>query len=246
MDLQILRFDELPSTNTEALSQARKGAAEGLCIVAKSQTAGRGRVGRAWKSESGEGLYLSVVLRPKFESLYFPVITLATAVAVAETLESEFGLVADIKWPNDVLVGNRKISGILAETAESAQGTAVVVGVGLNTGAASVAGDLRDTATSLETEIGSRPVPESALNPLLRFLFFHYNKMADSAGRNAVLERWAERSSYYSGKPVRVTLSDRVVEGVTAGLDDGGALIVRTSDGSEAVVLAGDVTSLRA
>ena len=114
----ILRFDSLPSTNTEAARQAALGAPEGLCVLAREQTAGRGRRERNWVSPKDVGLYLSVVLRPSLEARAWPLITLAAALAVRDALEEACGLEADIKWPNDLLAGGRKLCGILAETAE--------------------------------------------------------------------------------------------------------------------------------
>ena len=244
-DLRILRFDELESTNTEAISQARRGAAEGLCVVARRQTAGRGRAGRRWISEDGAGLYASLVLRPGFESRHFPIVTLAAAVAVACSLGSEFGISCDIKWPNDVLAGKRKISGILAETTETLSGTAVIVGIGVNLLASAVSSDISGIATSVESETGSRPDQDDLLGPLLRHFFFQYEKLSTRAGRAEVLSEWATRSSFHKGKEVRVTLDSRVLEGVTDGIDENGSLIVRTGGGEAEVVQAGDVTSVR-
>ena len=115
MNFTILRFETLESTNTEAANQARQGADEGLCIIARQQTAGRGRHGRTWVSEKDSGLYFSIVLRPAIETRFLPLITLMTGVAVYDTLK-ELGLKPDIKWVNDVLIGEKKICGILAET----------------------------------------------------------------------------------------------------------------------------------
>src|SRR5919206_4669266 len=128
----ILRFESLPSTNTEAARQASLGAAEGLCVVAREQTAGRGRRERAWVSPKDSGLYFSVVLRPRASAREWPLITLAAAVAVRDALEEACALRADIKWPNDLLASGRKLCGILAETVEGSAGSAVVLGVGIN------------------------------------------------------------------------------------------------------------------
>src|SRR5205085_4180147 len=118
----ILRFDSLPSTNTEAARQASLGAPEGLCVVAREQTAGRGRQQRAWASPKDAGLYFSVVLRPQLDGRAWPLVTLAAALAVSDALAEAFALETDIKWPNDLLAGGRKLCGILAETLESARG----------------------------------------------------------------------------------------------------------------------------
>src|SRR5688572_4775518 len=115
MNFTILRFDSINSTNTEAVNQAKRGAEEGLCVVARQQTAGRGRHGRTWISEKDAGLYFSIVLRPVIENRFFPLITLMTAIAVADTLKNIYKLETDIKWANDVHIKGKKISGILAE-----------------------------------------------------------------------------------------------------------------------------------
>src|SRR5438477_10508359 len=108
----ILRFDSINSTNLEAMRQARAGAPEGLCVVAREQTAGRGRLDRRWHSPKDAGLYLSIVLRPKIEPIGWPLLTLMTAVAVSESLMKSCGLRTDIKWPNDVCANDRKLCGI--------------------------------------------------------------------------------------------------------------------------------------
>ena len=108
----ILRFDSLPSTNTEAARQAARGAPEGLCVVAREQTAGRGRRERSWVSPKDAGLYLSVVLRPSFEARLWPLVTLAAALAVRDALAASCALDTDIKWPNDLLASGRKLCGI--------------------------------------------------------------------------------------------------------------------------------------
>ena len=130
----IQRFDSIGSTNLEAMSQARAGAPEGLCIVARQQTRGRGRLERSWQSPADAGLYMSLILRPKFEINMWPLITLMAALAVHDALMRACALQADIKWPNDLCVDDRKLCGILAETVETASGPAAVVGIGINLG----------------------------------------------------------------------------------------------------------------
>jgi biotin-[acetyl-CoA-carboxylase] ligase BirA-like protein len=129
LSFTILRYDSLASTNTEAARQAARGAPEGLCVVAREQTAGRGRQQRRWASPRDAGLYFSVVLRPRFDPARRPLITLAAALAVCDALSEACSLEADIKWPNDLLARGRKLCGILAETAEAG---ACVLGVGVN------------------------------------------------------------------------------------------------------------------
>jgi birA, biotin-[acetyl-CoA-carboxylase] ligase region len=144
MNFTVRYFDSIDSTNTAALKQARTGADEGLCIVARQQTAGRGRQGRVWTSPPDAGLYLSIVLRPTPEAQQLPLITLASAVAVFDTL-GQLDIDADIKWPNDILVDEKKICGILAETTETERGFAVVVGIGINLTSHNFPSELTDT-----------------------------------------------------------------------------------------------------
>lgn len=244
MDLRILRYESLPSTNSEALSQARKGAPEGLCVVADEQTDGRGRHGRKWVSAEGAGLYFSAVLRPKLDPKDLPLLTLAAAVAVNDVLKELYGISTDIKWPNDLLVEGRKIAGILAETAETGDGTAVVVGIGINLRSSHLPEELASASASVESETGSPGDQEDLLDGLVRYFFFHCERTTTAPGRDSVLKDWAARSSYHRGKEVRVDTAGRRIEGTTDGIDEHGALIVRTELGAE-IVQAGDVTALR-
>ena len=242
----VLRFDSLPSTNTEAARQAALGAPEGLCVVAREQTAGRGRRERGWVSPKDAGLYLSVVLRPALEAGFWPLITLAAALAVRDALEEACGLGADIKWPNDLLAGGRKLCGILAETAEGARGRAVVLGVGVNLRRGSFPEELADTATSVEEQTGRAPDLERLLEALTRALALRYEALHAEGGAADVLREWQRRSTYARGRRVRVALAAETFEGTTRGLEPDGALRVETEEGTIRAVRAGDVTALRA
>jgi BirA family biotin operon repressor/biotin-[acetyl-CoA-carboxylase] ligase len=241
----VLRFDSLPSTNTEAARQAALGAPEGLCVVAREQTAGRGRRERSWVSPKDAGLYLSVVLRPKFELRLWPLITLAAALAVRDALGEVCGLEADIKWPNDLLAGGRKLCGILAETAEGPRGRAVVLGVGVNLRRGSFPEELSDTATSVEEQTGRAPDAESLLAALTRALARRYETLHAHDGAEETLRDWQRHSSYAHGRRVRVALAAETFEGTTRGLDPDGALRVETDEGTTRTVRAGDVSAVR-
>jgi len=244
MKFTILRFDSIDSTNIEALRQARQGVDEGLCVIARRQTAGRGRQGRVWSSPMDAGLYASIVLRPELEAKYLPLINLAAAVATFDSL-TELGLTADIKWPNDVLVNEKKICGILAETADTEEGLAIVVGIGINLRSNSFPPELAETATSLEGELNS-PVAFSDLETmLLRHFDNWYSRACGNDGPTDVLREWSKRSSYASGKNVRITLTGKTFSGVTNGLELDGALRMIAKDGSLHIVHAGDVERLR-
>jgi BirA family biotin operon repressor/biotin-[acetyl-CoA-carboxylase] ligase len=241
----VLRFDSLPSTNTEAARQAALGAPEGVCVVAREQTAGRGRRERSWVSPKDAGLYVSVVLRPTLEARLWPLITLAAAPAVREALREACGLEADIKWPNDLLAGGRKLCGILAETAEGARGRAVILGVGVNLRRGSFLTELSDTATSVEEQTGRAPDAERLLEALTRALARFYEILHEPDGPARILREWESHSTYAHGRRVRVALAEETFEGVTRGLDADGALLVETDEGTTRTVRAGDVTSVR-
>lgn len=241
----ILRFESLPSTNTEAARQAALGVPEGLCVVAREQTAGRGRRERSWASPKDAGLYVSVVLRPTLEARLWPLVTLAAALAVRDALGEACGLEADIKWPNDLLAGGRKLCGILAETAEGARGRAVVLGVGVNLRRGSFPAEISDTATSVEEQAGRAPDAESLLAALTRALAARYETLHAVGGPAEILREWERRSSYAHGRRVRVALAAETFEGTTRGLDPDGALRVETDEGTIQTVRAGDVTALR-
>lgn len=244
MNINILRYDTLGSTNTEAANQARVGAAEGVCVVADRQTAGRGRHGREWVSTEGSGLYFSIVLRPKIEMRLLPLITLMTGVAVHDTLK-EFGLKPDIKWVNDILIGEDKISGILAETVETPMGVAVIVGIGINLTSSNFPEELATTATSIEMETGNSVTPDELAERLTHYLSYFYDILNGENGSSEIVHHWRQRSTYFSGKRVRVTLEGTTIEGTTDGLEENGALRVKTVDGSVTIVQAGDVERLR-
>ncbi|HYJ90248.1 MAG TPA: biotin--[acetyl-CoA-carboxylase] ligase [Pyrinomonadaceae bacterium] len=248
MNFTVLRFDSIDSTNTEALKHARLGADEGLCIAARQQTAGRGRRGRNWVSPRDAGFYLSIVLRPQLDPETLPLITLATAIAVHDTL-AEIGLKPDIKWPNDILVGEKKICGILAETTETKEGLAIIVGIGINLTSKRFPDDIAQSATSIEAETG-RAMKFSTLEtfleqPLLKLVAYWYERLLEPGGAAVVRDEWASRSTYFSGKQVRVTLSNESFTGVTDGLEPNGALRIKRDDSQLAIVQAGDVEKLR-
>jgi len=244
MNFNILRFDTIDSTNTEAAKQAKLGAAEGLSIVAHQQTAGRGRHGRTWVSEKDSGLYFSIVLRPKIATRFLALITLMTGVAVHDTLK-EFGLKPDIKWVNDILIGDKKVSGILAETVETLTGLAVVVGIGVNLTSRNFPDEIAETATSIEAETGKRISPDELAESLTGYLSYFYELLNGVDGPQEIVNLWRQRSTYFSGKSVRISLDGTAFEGTTDGLEENGALRVNTADGSVRTVQAGDVERLR-
>jgi BirA family biotin operon repressor/biotin-[acetyl-CoA-carboxylase] ligase len=245
MNFTILRFDTIGSTNTEALNQAKQGAEEGLCIVAGEQTAGRGRHGRSWISAKNAGLYFSIVLRPKIEIKFLPLLTLMSAVVVAEVLRELYELKPDIKWANDIHINGKKICGILAEMTDTKKGLAVVVGIGINLTLANFPPELKEIATSIEEETGKKTDAQDILQNLTKQFAKFYRIFSDADGAEKIREEWAKRSSYFFGKSVRVKIENETIFGKTCGIEENGALRVKTDGGEIKVVQAGDVEMLR-
>ena len=242
---RILRFDSLPSTNSEAASRASEGAPEGLCVVAAEQTAGRGRLDRQWSSPRDAGLYFSVVLRPSLAQGSWPLLTLMTAMAVQDALYEACNLRTDIKWPNDVLAGDKKLCGILAETVETPAGRAVIVGIGINLNQHSFPPELESSATCVEAVSGRKANLEVVLESLVKALAARYQSFGMRDGTISVVREWCARSSYCQGKKIRITDGPNTFEGITRGLESDGALRVETNGGEIKIVRAAEVTSLR-
>ncbi len=245
-NVQIFRFESLPSTNDEAARLATDGAQEGTCVVAGEQTSGRGRLQRRWVSPKNAGLYFSIILRPKFDQSAWPLLTLMAAVAVREALFEASGIKTDIKWPNDILVNEKKICGILAETVETAAGRAVIVGIGINLNQDSFPAQLDDVATSVERESVHPADAEIVLQHLVTALEKNYQLLNQPDGPEKILRAWSFYSSYATDKRVCVMEAGNRLEGTTRGLERDGALRVETDEGEIRIVRAGDVSAIRA
>jgi BirA family biotin operon repressor/biotin-[acetyl-CoA-carboxylase] ligase len=243
---KIVRYESLPSTNTEAMRFASQGAAEGLTVIAEEQTAGRGRLQRSWSSPRGAGLYVSIVLRPLMPFEVWPLITFATALAVNDALLQVCSLKTDIKWPNDILTGERKLCGILSETTETGLGRAVIVGIGINLTSEAFPVEIRHSATSIQESVGKLPEREAVLQSVLDGLGRWYEGLQHDGGPSVILEEWIARSSYANGKAVKVINGEETLYGVTCGLESDGALRLQLPTGEIKSIRAGDVINLRA
>lgn len=240
-----IHFHEvLESTNEEAKRLARLGAAHGEAVIAGRQTAGKGRRGRAWSSLPGENLYLSVILRPDLPPTLAPRLTSVAALAVAEALSS-LGVEARIKWPNDVEVRGRKVSGILTElSADPAAIHFVVLGIGVNLNGSldDLPEAIRGRATILSRELGRPVTREEVVREILPRLEGWLARI--EGGFEGIRSRLKELSSILS-EEVRLVEPEREIEGIAWDIDEEGALCVRTEDGRFERFLTGDVTSLR-
>lgn len=242
----VLFFPLVGSTNDVALKLAGQGDCEGAVVIADAQTSGRGRRGRSWFSPAGAGLYVSVILTPA-RARHSPerataLLTLTAGLALAEGIERSSGLSAAIKWPNDLLTSGRKLAGILAEGVNLAATRtiqAVVLGYGINVSPAAYPHELADRITSIESELG-RPIDRAALcAETLAALARRYGDLIESR-YDAILDAWRTRAPGSLGARVSWQTPTGVQRGITAGIDDMGALLVRVDDRIERLV-AGEV-----
>ncbi len=236
-------FAEVDSTQRVARELAREGAPEGTVVVTERQTAGRGRLGRQWHSPAGVNLYCSLVLRPALAPGAVPQIALVAGAAVAAAVEEATGLRPAIKWPNDVLLGGRKVAGILTEMdSEMERVHHVIAGIGVNLNAPRTAfpPELRGKAGSLRLATGRRVDRAAFTGRLLAALEARYGRFV-AKGFGSVRAEW-ESYSCLTGREVRVAAADGELAGRVLGLDDDGALRLARAGGGVVRVVAGEVT----
>ena len=232
-------FLETGSTNDIAAALAENGASQGTTVLASTQTAGRGRFGRAWFSPPGAGLYVSIVCRNERAA---PLVTLAGGVAVADGVRNATGLPVHIKWPNDIVIddrraaGRRKLAGILAEATSSPDGLQyVILGFGINLSPAAYPPELADRATSIEVELG-RPVDGAAVLAEILAVFAERFRELEKGEFISVLKRWRELAPSSRGAAVEWDTPSGRTTGISAGIDDAGALLVRVGDRMERII----------
>lgn len=229
-------LDQTDSTMEDAARLAEAGCSSGTVVGAELQTAGRGRHGRNWQSEKGAGLYFSVVMRVPIAAERLPIVTLAVGLAVAEAIAAASGLEVDLRWPNDVLVQERKVCGILIEQ----QGDALVCGVGVNVNQSSFPAEIEPLAISLRMATGKEIAREPLLADILGAID-RYSAILVEQGREAVLRLFLHASSYAAGRRVAVDQGGEILRGVTDGLDENGFLVLREDNGKRTLILAGGV-----
>lgn len=242
---EVVYYATTDSTNLRAHDLGESGAAEGTVVIADRQTAGKGRLGRSWVSPPGVNLYASVLLRPSILPYHAPQLSFLSAVAVARAVEEVSGLAPSVKWPNDVLLGGRKVAGLLNEMSAETEGIHYVIlgiGVNLNMRSEQFPAELRYPATSLALEKGEPICRAAFARALLRQLDSLYALYLE-AGFPPVLKAW-EAFFDLIGQQVEVDYQSRRVQGRVEGLDDDGALLLRLADGRAERVLAGDVRPL--
>ncbi len=246
MGRSIHHFHSMDSTNSMAYQLALQGAEEGEIVVAESQKKGRGRLGRKWFSPPLSNLYLSVILRPEIPPQQAPLITLMAAVATAGAIHKFSGLQPMIKWPNDILLRNRKVAGLLNEIhSEMDRIHFVILGIGvnLNMDEKMFSKEIRGLATSLKREMGQSISRKAFLQTLLEELEMWYETFLKE-GASPILKAWRDKARI-QGRPVKVTSFGEVLSGTAIDVDNDGALILETKAGERKRVVAGDVVYKR-
>lgn len=242
---EILFYRNTGSTNTLALGLADTSA-EGLVIIADSQKSGKGRLGRTWWSPPEKNIYMSILLKPQIEPLEVTLITILSAVACATAIRKTAGLKVTIKWPNDLIVSDKKIGGILTELKlKDKRITHAVVGIGINvnSGRDQLPEDIRETATSVIIEKGSTVSREEIIPETLNEIGRWYAILKDG-GKHMLLEEWKRLSSTL-GKKVNVVIGNRRLFGFAESIDGEGRLILRLESGEVEKIHSGDLTVLR-
>jgi len=243
-DLRV--FEETTSTNDVIEKLARDGVKEGAVVFTEKQTQGRGRLGRKWISPSRKGLWFSILLRPDLRPQAATQLTVVSATAVRRAIESHTGLKAEVKWPNDILVGEKKVAGILTElNAELDRVNYMILGIGVDVNLApeDFPPELRKTATSLRMEL-SRPISraELAVN-ILRELDRDYARLTQGEFAT-VADEWEEHCTTI-GLEVAIRAGQREIRGRAESLGEDGALLLRTEHGHLERIVGGDVTLLK-
>lgn len=243
-----VHLETCPSTNDVAAAEARGGAPEGLLVTADAQTEGRGRMGRTWHAPPGANLTFSLLLRPRRPAAEIPPVTLLAGGALAQAVR-DLGVDARVKWPNDLTVGTgtgrRKLAGILTEaTTEGERIGHVVVGIGLNVNALDFPPELAAKATSLRRELAGVPLRRAAVLARVLAAFEQAYEAFRSRGPAAATELWEAHAD--RGTRCRARIEGIEVEGVTAGVDASGALLLRDDAGELRRIVSGEVIAVDA
>jgi len=237
----VYSFTTAESTNELAYKFAEEGKPDGTVVLAEKQTKGKGRMGRKWVSPEG-GIYLSLILRPELPPNQTPKITLLAAIGVARALRSHCNIAGLIKWPNDILVGSKKICGILTELkAEQDTTQFLIIGIGVNVNIDKK--DLPQGSTSVSNELGETVSKVKLAQNILRELELQYN-IFKKKGFDSIRTEWRNLSAML-GKRVKVKSHKGAIEGQASDIDDNGSLVVRLDNGFLEKITAGDVILLR-
>jgi BirA family biotin operon repressor/biotin-[acetyl-CoA-carboxylase] ligase len=242
---ELLFFETVNSTNTKALELAEK-APEGTVVLADSQNRGRGRLGRTWISPSGVNIYMSIILKPQIRAKDSTLITIMSAVACATALKNLTGMRITTKWPNDLMINNKKVGGILTELKSQKQTiTSAIVGIGINvnTDVREFPEEVKQRATSLQNEAGVSYQREPIVAELLNEMDRWYNTLI-KLKKETILRAWENLTSTI-GREVMIVTPHETLTGTAESLDNEGMLILRLPSGESKRINSGDLTILR-
>lgn len=243
---EVLFFDRIDSTNRVALEMASDGMPGGLLILSDSQKKGKGRLDREWFSPAGENLYFSLLLRPYLPAREFPLFSMAASLGLYDSIQCATGLSTEIKWPNDILIRERKLAGILLESKTAgSETTPLVIGIGVNVNVDpnDFPSYLQHSATSLKAVLGHPVNRTDLLNVILEALSEQVSLLLE--GKKDLLIQRIQKECTTLGKRVRVNTFRQEFEGVAEEIEDDGTLLIRMGDGHRRRILIGDITHLR-
>lgn len=239
---ELYYFETTASTNLDVKRLMEEGAPDGVLAVGGEQTQGRGRRGRSWQSPPNTNIYMTLGIRPDFQPDLAPMVTLINAMAVAEAVEETCGLQTQIKWPNDVVIGGKKICGILTEmSAETGYIQYVVIGTGINVNITEFPEEIRETATSLCIEKGETVLRAPVIAKTMEHFERFYDKFIQTSDLSLLMEDYNKRLVNKDAK-VKVLDPRKEFEGTARGIDEKGQLLVEKQDGSMEAVYAGEVS----
>lgn len=235
-------YDEVDSTNLEMIRLAKEGAPHGTLVVADSQSAGKGRLGRKWVSPKGTGIWMSILLRPDIAPQSASMLTLVAALAVVKGIDCETGLPVQIKWPNDVVLEGRKICGILTEMSTEAGAIRYVIpGIGINVNMTEFPSELTETAASLRMVLGRPLKREPLIARVMEAFEKYYARFLETEDLSGLMEEY-NRCSVNLGRQVRVLDGATPYQGEAMGIDSQGSLVVKMADGRLRRVISGEVS----
>lgn len=239
---ELYYYESTDSTNLQVKRLMEEGAPEGVLVVGGEQKQGRGRRGRSWQSPPGTNIYMTLGLRPEFQPDLAPMVTLIDALAVAEAVEQTCGLQTRIKWPNDVVIGGKKICGILTEmSAETGYIHYVVIGTGINVNIKEFPEEIRETATSLYLEKGETVLRAPIVAKTMEYFESYYEKFIQTMDLSLLMEDYNKRL-VNKDAAVKVLDPQNEFEGTARGIDKKGQLLVERQDGTVETVYAGEVS----
>jgi len=239
---EVVYFDLTDSTNVQARILAEQGAAHGTLVVADRQTGGKGRRGRSWDSPGGEGIFMSLLLRPQVNVMNVSMLTLVMALAAEKGVREATGLESRIKWPNDLVLNKKKICGILTEmSTEQMEIQYVIIGTGINVCQTQFPEEIKTTATSLYLESGEKISRSKIIGCVMAAFEEYYEKFMETEDMSGLMEEYNAKLVNLNNE-VCILAPTGDFRGVSTGINKAGGLMVRLEDGSETEVISGEVS----